>query len=233
VDRLGAPAVFVRLDERGGRNDPAPWAFHTAYGPSPLPSSMRDDGSGKDVVDLVALRAALDGETGEISDTGGTLDLTPGDAKVKVEGPNAAGPDEETDPVFTRGDKAVSDSEPTVSKPAPIPVPPARGAASVLLVKKSGLLPGPAIHVGRTENNDIVLPEMSVSKLHAKVYVESNGKVTVQDVGSSNGTRVNDTPLEEDDKRAVITGDIVVFGDVRCLFLDADSFAANLERFMD
>jgi hypothetical protein len=60
---LGGDAVLVRLDERGGKLDPAPWAFHSASAgaPSTGGSPPRDD----EHVDAEALRAALEGETRE------------------------------------------------------------------------------------------------------------------------------------------------------------------------
>lgn len=41
---LPGPAVFIRLDERGGEDEPAPWAFHGSGLPLPIdvPSSEED-----------------------------------------------------------------------------------------------------------------------------------------------------------------------------------------------
>lgn len=44
--------------------------------------------------------------------------------------------------------------------------------------------------IGRTENNDIVLPSTSVSRRHARIYLEA-GSCVVEDLGSSNGVFVD------------------------------------------
>ena len=48
-----------------------------------------------------------------------------------------------------------------------------------------------AVLVGRGGGNDIQTPNLSVSWQHAMFFVEA-GRVWVRDLGSSNGTRVND-----------------------------------------
>src|SRR3954463_5035642 len=44
LSALGGAAAFVRLDERGGDDEPAPWAFHGSGLPLPvdIPSSEED-----------------------------------------------------------------------------------------------------------------------------------------------------------------------------------------------
>ena len=52
------------------------------------------------------------------------------------------------------------------------------------------------ISIGRARNNDVVLPDQSVSKLHAHfVPNPAGGPMALVDAGSRNGTRVNDTKL--------------------------------------
>jgi hypothetical protein len=50
--------------------------------------------------------------------------------------------------------------------------------------------------VGRGENNQILVPDPSVSTQHCEVRVE-NGNVLVQDLGSTNGTAIDGKPLQE------------------------------------
>ncbi len=59
-DRFAGSAVLVRLDERGGRLDPAPWAFPPPQTSGSLAGPRRDD-----EVDAEALRAALEADTGD------------------------------------------------------------------------------------------------------------------------------------------------------------------------
>jgi diguanylate cyclase (GGDEF)-like protein len=46
-------------------------------------------------------------------------------------------------------------------------------------------------HIGREDNADLHLSDVTVSKRHSRVTVDGRGGVTVQDLGSTNGTSVN------------------------------------------
>lgn len=190
---LGGGAVLVRLDERGGRLDPAPWAFSQA-------SAARAPGSGPrrdDEVDAEALRLALEGETRE------------GEAGV-----------------FTTPD----DEETATSLTPPPVVPPARGAASVLVLP-ANKGSGASLTLGRAEGNDVVVPEMSVSRKHATLTAGPDGFL-VTDVGAANGTRVNGRPAPTGGY-LLSSGDIVAFGDVECVFLEAEAFWERVAGYMD
>ncbi len=50
--------------------------------------------------------------------------------------------------------------------------------------------------IGRDENGGLVLTDASVSRRHARVVVQDDGAVMVQDLGSTNGTAVNGQPVE-------------------------------------
>jgi DNA-binding winged helix-turn-helix (wHTH) protein len=71
------------------------------------------------------------------------------------------------------------------------PHPPASGPTVVLQVgtRRIVLRQGP-ISAGRDELSDVVLFDHSVSRHHARLRVDG-GHVTVEDLGSKNGTRVN------------------------------------------
>lgn len=64
--------------------------------------------------------------------------------------------------------------------------------------------------LGRSHSNDLVLSEPSVSRVHASLTVDYDGRVSVQDLGSSAGTTVNGRPISG----SVIlrSGDVVAFG---------------------
>lgn len=49
--------------------------------------------------------------------------------------------------------------------------------------------------IGRDATNDLVLGSSQISRHHAKIYVTDAG-VVVEDLNSSNGTFINDTPLQ-------------------------------------
>ncbi len=57
------------------------------------------------------------------------------------------------------------------------------------------VVPKQSAVVGRREDNDVVLPFSFVSARHGRVFLRG-GLVHVEDMGSTNGTLVNGTPLE-------------------------------------
>lgn len=68
----------------------------------------------------------------------------------------------------------------------------------------------PEISIGRLPSNDVVLPEAGVSSNHARVLV-TGGALTILDLDSTNGTFVNDEPLQG--PRVLGDGDEVQIGD--------------------
>ena len=64
------------------------------------------------------------------------------------------------------------------------------------LVTERELVDG-QLNIGRTEENDIVLPSNSVSRQHACLYIE-NKIAYVADMGSSNGVFVDDRKIKSD-----------------------------------
>jgi len=85
------------------------------------------------------------------------------------------------------------------------------------------------ISVGRATNNDIIIRHDSVSKLHAHFHYGTmvrldqshNATLMLDDVGSANGTRVNDRPLKRDVPRPVYVTDRIAFGEIKCRLMDA------------
>lgn len=85
--------------------------------------------------------------------------------------------------------------------------------------------------VGRDEGCALRLADASVSRRHAKIATAADGSITVQDLGSTNGTAVNGQPVGFAELR---TGDAVEFGAVS-LKLDLLSLdeIAHLENVVD
>jgi hypothetical protein len=75
------------------------------------------------------------------------------------------------------------------------------------------LQPG-TIHLGRDSANDIRIEETSVSSAHCQIVV-GEAEVTVVDLHSTNGTFVNQQPVQQAQLNA---GDAVRFGNVECEF---------------
>ena len=84
------------------------------------------------------------------------------------------------------------------------------------LAKKPGASFRDRITIGRTPNNDIVIEDHSVSRLHAYVR-EADGWV-VADAGSKNGSWLGDARLEPRKEVALPQGATLKLGDVELLF---------------
>jgi hypothetical protein len=101
------------------------------------------------------------------------------------------------------------------------------GRLCVVEPGETGLVPGAvlplegATTLGRSPGSGIVLLDSSVSARHA-VLTREHGCWWVQDVGSTNGTLLNDDPVER--KLPLRSNDVLVLGQVR-LRLEDDSHA--------
>jgi hypothetical protein len=122
------------------------------------------------------------------------------------------------DPSFT----ADSD-EATATGPAqpPLPLPPARERATVVVVPAGGG------RVGRADVSAIRIVERSVSRQHALVSVD-DGVWSIVDLDSDNGTGVNGMPLVPGTPQTLKSGDVLHLGDISFLFLDVAAFASHL-----
>ncbi len=72
--------------------------------------------------------------------------------------------------------------------------------------------------VGRAATSHIRLPDSSVSRTHAKIVLE-DGRVTLTDLESSNGTFVNGAPITE--PRELELGDVLAFADVELKLVES------------
>lgn len=68
--------------------------------------------------------------------------------------------------------------------------------------------------IGRSHDNALCLNDSTVSSFHAAFTWTPNGTLWLTDLGSSNGTFVNDVRLGEGDKTIVRDGDKLRFGDI-------------------
>ncbi len=75
------------------------------------------------------------------------------------------------------------------------------------LLKKTTVL-------GRLHTNDIVLEDSNVSRVHAEIKLEDD-HFTIYDLGSTNGTLVNDKPQK---KWILQDGDVIALGETELLF---------------
>ena len=103
---------------------------------------------------------------------------------------------------------------------------PAKNACLVMLygpdLGRRYILTGSSMVIGRAESCDIYVDRDSVSRSHARVDSKDQ-KYVVADLGSTNGTYVNDVPVEDG---LLMDGDLLRTGDVIFKFLSRD----NLEN---
>lgn len=74
---------------------------------------------------------------------------------------------------------------------------------------------GAPAYIGRAAGNAVRLDDPSVSRLHCSITLKSSGAVVIADVGSANGTYVNEHHLARDETRLLQPGDVVGVGDFR------------------
>lgn len=84
-------------------------------------------------------------------------------------------------------------------------------------LKRGGVIPLQGqITIGRKEDNTFMLDDPYVSGKHARIYTKS-GDYIIEDLGSTNGTLVNDDQIEG--KKYLETGDIIKIGNTVLKFL--------------
>jgi len=86
------------------------------------------------------------------------------------------------------------------------------------VVTNEFLLVKPEVTLGRSDDNDIVLDDPLVSGCHARIVLnERSGSLSLQDLNSTNGTRVNGQEIR---KISLRQGDTIQMG--RCVLLVHD-----------
>ncbi len=100
----------------------------------------------------------------------------------------------------------------------PFAPPPPRGRPTLLLRLEASDLPSDDFEiadtsqtVGRLDETDIKIPHKSVSRQHARIVPTPTG-FEVEDLGSTNGTYLNDRPIS--DRTPLANNDLLMFGDV-------------------
>ncbi|MFY9556433.1 MAG: FHA domain-containing protein [Blastocatellia bacterium] len=96
------------------------------------------------------------------------------------------------------------------------------GTRDVFLISDAGpryrveLKPEAApVYIGRAAGNAVRIDDPSVSRLHCSLSLRTNGSVVIADVGSANGTYVNEQMLGREEARALQSGDVIGIGDFR------------------
>ena len=76
----------------------------------------------------------------------------------------------------------------------------------------------PITSVGRTEENDFTIPDISVSRHHARLKLVEAGRYTLTDLNSINGTLLNGRRVTGGVRTR--HGDRIQFGNIECLLVD-------------
>lgn len=92
------------------------------------------------------------------------------------------------------------------------------------------------ISVGRAPDNDIVIPHMSVSKVHAHFHGGTlvrlsplhTAELLLSDAGSANGTVVGGRRLLTGEAEPIFSGNKILFGEVSCEVLSAAALFTRL-----
>lgn len=123
----------------------------------------------------------------------------------------------ELDPDLSQGEYRVEAAlveGPTTGQPAAVAEAPSRDQAAELVLLEKGR-PGRAfplrkdrVSIGRLEESDIALSDPGVSRRHAEVQ-RRDGEYVVVDLGSTNGTMVNEATISE---RTLQPGDRITIG---------------------
>jgi len=107
-------------------------------------------------------------------------------------------------------------------------MPTLRVVAGPELLRYLPFLPGDEVLVGREEPCDMILGDASVSRRHARVVSDERGSIFVEDLGSTNGTRINGVAITREELKP---GDQLELGTValRLDHMSSDEMA-HLER---
>lgn len=90
------------------------------------------------------------------------------------------------------------------------------------------------VTVGRTPNNDVVLPDHSISRFHGYFQQDSRtGAWRLVDAESRNGTQVGGAKLLANTPLVLTDGSRIRFGDVDLLFFEPSNFVEWLRKRME
>ena len=77
--------------------------------------------------------------------------------------------------------------------------------------------------IGRSNESDIYIPLMQISRRHAMIYPESDG-INIKDLGSTNGTYINDKKISAHVTIHCKSNDIVTFANIKYRVIKKEAF---------
>jgi hypothetical protein len=105
------------------------------------------------------------------------------------------------------------------------------GPRVVAVVKTQPAFPS-MITIGRTNNNDVVISDVQVSKFHA-YFKSENGALLLEEAGSSNGTWVDGKQLHKGSPVTIVPGTLLRFAAVEMELVDPDTCWKRLIDALD
>jgi pSer/pThr/pTyr-binding forkhead associated (FHA) protein len=115
-------------------------------------------------------------------------------------------------------------TKPGAAPPPPPPVQVTEGQISLHIVRTGQILPlvgRNEFTLGRISQGQSILPDIDlspynayaqgVSRLHSTLKI-INGELFIEDLGSSNGTRINNTKIQSHQDHRVYHGDVIALG---------------------
>jgi hypothetical protein len=103
-----------------------------------------------------------------------------------------------------------------------------RIAGRVFPLVKARYSPKGPITIGRTSENDVVIPEYSVSRKHCFIAVGEGSACRITDWGSANGTLVNEVDIGKMAPCLLRGGEVITLGRLMLLFLPPRQFAEHV-----
>lgn len=91
------------------------------------------------------------------------------------------------------------------------------------------------IWIGRSDQNDLVLPDSTVSAIHAFLRRDPDGRVIMHDSNSRNGTMVEGKPVAspgEGPPATLESGHLVLLGNVKLTFLHAAELMSLVKQLL-
>lgn len=128
-----------------------------------------------------------------------------------------------------------TESESVVTASAAEPMSPRPGNPLVLLLKPETTQSRVGgVSVGRSESNDVVIENPSVSRFHALIHRDSRtSEWKITDAGSRNGTMVDGARLAREQTVTLNDGCVVKLGDAQLRFLLPSSFHGYIDKKLD
>ena len=99
------------------------------------------------------------------------------------------------------------------------------------IVKNLHFISGDRLSIGRTKENELAINDASISKFHASMVLGTDGRYSLADTGSTNGTFVNGERISYGRSVRLRSSDVIRFGNVEVAFdLKAEPVANEISE---